>query len=88
MMEVAATSDGRGDESLSLPVASPLSVDAVAVDAAAGDEVSVDNNDNSNAVRNMAIDKEEEFVPDTPTSCNSINTIQVRNKRKKERKGK
>ena len=79
-MEVVS-SDPRGDEtSLSLPVASPLSVDgvAVAVDARNGNDAAiVDDNDNSNIVRNMATEKDEEFVPDTPTSCTSINTIQV-----------
>lgn len=78
-MEVAS-SDPRGDESsLTLPVAS-LSADgiAVVVSTESGNDVAiVDDNDNSDIVRNMAAEKEEEFAPDTPTSCSSINTIQV-----------
>ena len=71
-MEVGATSDSRGEDTLTLPVSSPLAVESSSVDVTANDPV-VDNNDNSNTV-----DKEEEFMPDTPTSCISINTIQVR----------
>ena len=77
-MEVV-TSEVRGDESaLSLPVASPLSVDGIATDIIVEDDSTVDNNDNSNSVRNMAAVKDEDFAPDTPTSCISINTIQVK----------
>ena len=82
-----AASDQRADEStlpVSLPISSPaLSVDAIALDVGvgggSGNEVVpiVDDNDNSNVIRDLTADKNEEFVPDTPTSCNSINTIQV-----------
>ena len=75
------------EEPLTLPVSSPLSVDGVALDitvvsGTGSDVIAVDNNDNNsvnNAVRdiNVVVDKDEDFVPDTPTSCNSINTIQV-----------
>ena len=74
------------EEPLTLPVSSPLSVDGVALDipvvsGTGSDVIAVDNNNENNAVRDInnvvVVDKDEDFVPDTPTSCNSINTIQV-----------
>ena len=76
------------EEPLTLPVSSPLSVDGVALDipvvsGTGSDVIAVDNNNDNNSVNNavrdinVVVDKDEDFVPDTPTSCNSINTIQV-----------